>query len=808
MPSSARTPDDPAARSPRPSAPTGASADLLGSAGGREPASGTTARRRGTRPINVFQLLGLMGAFAGLAAIGGLLAGGLVAPLALASSSLTHGATQVFDDLPTELKPDELSQASYIYGNDGKTLLATYYWENRIVVPLKKISPIMQHAVIATEDKRFYEHGAVDLVGIPRAFVNNLMGKDTQGASTLTQQYVKNVLIEKAHAAGDAEGVAEATASTYERKLREAKLAIALEQQMSKDEILQGYLNIAQFGTSVYGVEAAARHYFSTTAKKLTPVQAATIAGITQRPSAYDPLVHPEASEKRRNIVLSLMYQQGYITKAEYEKARETPIKDTLKIKPVRQGCVAAKSAAFFCDYVTKVITSDPVFGKTTQDRQELLYRGGLRIVTTIDMKAQKEATKIMRQSIPVDEPHGIADAMSTVEPGTGKIVVMAQNRKYDPSPEPAKNKTSVNYNTDQAHGGSRGFQPGSTFKTFTLTEWLKEGHTLNESINASRHAWVANTFNAPCTTLGTDVWNPQNSEGAASGNITVLHATAESVNTGYSAMEHQLNLCSLADTAYDVGFRPSESGDDDVWVVPSMTLGVQNTSPLAQAAAYATYASGGTYCDPIAIVSVTDSTGKKLDVPSANCRRVIPEDIANTVTYALEHVLVPGGSAPGNTLADGRQAAGKTGTAGNSTHLWFVGYTPQLSTAVWVGNPETNLVMRHITINGTYYPYGVYGASIAAPAWKSFMDYALAGEPKETFPDPDWSMVGHVTTSDSGDDSDDDDKGSDDSGSKEDKGSSDKGSSDHGSSGKGSSGSHGGGSSHGGDHGHGHGDD
>jgi len=701
-----------------------------------------------------------MGAFAGLAAIGGLLAGGLVAPLALASSSLTHGATQVFDDLPTELKPDELSQASYIYANDGKTLLATYYWENRIVVPLDKISPLMQHAVIATEDKRFYEHGAVDLVGIPRAFLNNAMGKDTQGASTLTQQYVKNVLIEKAHSAGDAEGVAEASASNYQRKLREAKLAISLEQQMSKDEILQGYLNIAQFGTSVYGVEAAARHYFSTTAAKLTVVQAATIAGITQRPSAYDPVLHPEASEQRRNIVLSLMYQQGYISKTEYEEARATKLEDTLKVQKITQGCVTAKSAAFFCDYVTKVITSDPVFGKTTQDRQELLYRGGLRIVTTIDMKAQRKATKIMRDAIPVDETHGIADAISTVEPGTGKIVVMAQNRKYDPSPQPAKYKTSVNYNTDQAHGGSRGFQAGSTFKAFTLTEWLKEGHTLNETINATRRPWVANTFNAPCTTLGTDVWNPQNSEGAGSGNITVLHATADSVNTGYSAMEHELDLCSLADTASDVGFRPSESGDDDVWVVPSMTLGVQNTSPLAQAAAYATFASGGKYCDPVAIVSVTDANGKKLDVPSADCRRVIPEDVADTVTYALQRVLVPGGTAPESALADGRQAAGKTGTAGNSTHLWFVGYTPQLSTAVWVGNPETNIVMRHITINGHYYPGGVYGGTIAGPAWKQFMDYALAGEPKESLPPAAPSMLGRYTPPPSSSSSDDDKDG------------------------------------------------
>lgn len=704
--------------------------------------------------MNVFQLLGLMGAFAALAAVGGLLAGGLVAPLALASSGVTKGAAQVFDDLPTELEPGALSQASYIYANDGKTLLATYYWENRIVVPLDEISPLMQHAVIATEDKRFYEHGAVDLMGIPRAVLNNAMGKDTQGASTLTQQYVKNVLIEQAASVGDAEGVNEASASSYERKLREAKLAISLEQQMSKDEILQGYLNIAQFGTSVYGVEAAARHYFDTSAADLTVVQAATIAGITQRPSAYDPVLHPEASELRRNIVLSLMYQQGYITKAEYEEARSTPIADTLDVQEITQGCVAAKSAAFFCDYVTKIITSDPTFGETAEERKDLLYRGGLKITTTIDMKLERAATKLLRKTIPVDEEHGIATALSSVEPGTGKILVMAQNRAYDPSPEPAKYKTAVNYNTDQEHGGSQGFQPGSTFKPFTLSEWLKEGHTLNEQVNAASRSYVSNSFTAPCTNLGTDTWSPGNSEGRSTGWITALYATAQSVNTGFAAMEHELNLCDLADTAYDIGFRPSRTDDgDDVQVVPSMTLGVQNTSPLAQAAAYSTFASGGKYCEPIAILSVTDKDGKDLEVPSANCRRVISEDIADTVTYAMSKVIQPGGGAPAAALAGGRPAAGKTGTAGNNIHTWFVGFTPQLTTAVWVGNPATNLVMRNITINGTRYSPAVYGSSIAAPTWKTFMDTALEGEAKKSLPSPDPTLLGRyvsrTTTSD-----------------------------------------------------------
>lgn len=703
------------------------------------------------RRVNVFQLLALVGTFAALSVIGGLLLGALAAPFALGTSTVTKSGAQLFEDLPSDFEAGKLSEASYIYANDGKTLLATYYWENRIVVDLEDISDNLKHAVIATEDKRFYEHGAVDLVGIPRALVNNLGSSGTQGASTLTQQYVKNVLIEKAHAAGDDEGVTEATEGTYQRKLREAKLAIAVESEMTKDEILDGYLNIAQFGTSVYGAETAARHYFGVSAKDLSIVQAATIAGITQRPAAYDPVLHPEAAEKRRNIVLSLMYQQSYITKAEYEEARATSVADTLDVQEITQGCVAAKSAAFFCDYVTKVITSDPVFGKTAEERKNLLYRGGLSIVTTIDMKLQKKATAQLKKSIPANESHGIATALSAVEPGTGKILVMAQNRSYDPSDSPKKYTTAINYNTDQSHGGSRGFQPGSTFKPYTLAEWLKSGHTLNSTINATSRTYQQSSFKASCTGFG-GTWSPGNSEGSRSGTITALTATRLSVNTGFAAMEQQLDLCDLADTAYDIGFRPSLTNgedssdgyftDDGVEVTPSMTLGVQNTSPLAQAAAYATFANEGKYCDPIAIVSVKDASGKKLKVPDADCRRVVDADIANAVTYALQGVIRPGGGAPALSLSGGRPAAGKTGTAGNNTHTWFVGYTPQLSTAVWVGNPTKDLEMRHISVAGRA-TQNIYGSTIAGPTWKTFMDTALAKKSAKSFPAVNYSLVG-----------------------------------------------------------------
>ncbi len=680
-----------------------------------------------------------------LAGVGGLLTAGLVLPAAAGASAMTNTATKLFDELPTELEPGEPSQASHIYAANGK-LLATFYAENRTVVDLDEISMAMQNAVIAIEDKRFFAHGGVDVEGMARALVLNATTGSKQGASTLTQQYVKNVLIEEANRRGDKLGVAAARESTNERKLREAKLAIAIEDRMSKLEILESYLNIAQFGVSVYGVEAAASYYFGTTAAKLTPVQAATIAGITKAPAKYDPERNPENAEARRNIVLREMYTQGYITKAEYDDARAQKIADTLKITPTKRNCEAAGGAAYFCDYVTKVILSNEAFGKTQSERDDLLYRGGLEIHTTIDLDLQKIANKELRNTIPTKDASGLGTAMSVVEPGTGKILAMAQNRTYVADPEAVgPGKTSVNYNTDQKHGGSRGFQSGSTFKAFTLTEWLREGKPLNASVSATKTTWPGTTWRASCIDNYRYVgeYGPGNSDGRASGQTSVLRATAFSVNTAYVAMESQLDLCGVAESAHLAGFRPSlalerddpPSDDNGVEVTPSMTLGTQNTSPLAMANAYATFASGGTYCDPVAITQILTASGEELPVPQANCRTTLDAEVANGVTYALQKVLTEGGATRAR-LAGGRAAAGKTGTAQLNRHTWFIGYTPQLATAVWIGNPDRDTSMQYIRINGVPYSY-VYGSTLAAPTWKRFMDQALEGKPNVAFPSP-----------------------------------------------------------------------
>ena len=717
------------------------------------------ALNRSRHTLNPFQVLGLLAVFLILSMLGGILAAGLVVPLAAATSTGTNTVAETFYELPTVLDIDEPSQASKIYASDGKTLLASYYSENRLVVPLDQISPHLQNAVVATEDQRFWSHGGVDIRGISRAAVANVASKNSEGGSTLTQQYVKNVLITKASRANDIAGINAAREGSMARKMREAKLAINVEKSMPKEGILEGYLNIAQFGTKVYGVETAANYYFGKSAKDLSIVEAATIAGITQRPSLYDPTLNPEKNEARRNIVLRLMYDQGSITKAEYDEAVATKVVDTLNVQKLTNGCDAAGRNGFFCDYVTKVIMTDPVFGDTKDDRLDLLYHGGLNIVTTLDVNDQKAAFDILRERVPVDKDlnkQQLASALTAVEPGTGKIKVMAQNREYRAGENTAKGDkddtskthTAVNYNTGYDMGGSNGFEVGSTFKTFVLAEWLRSGHTLNEQVGAQVKTWKFREFTAPCTALApNDTWAPRNAaDGLASGQRSVLQATAFSINTAYAHMAAKVNLCSVADMASAAGFEPTNPIENgDVKVVPSMILGVQQTSPLAMANAYATFAAGGVRCTPIAITSVTDREGNSLPVPTANCQQTIDSATVNGVTYALSKVVSSSGGAANAALAGGRPGAGKTGTTNNNTNAWFVGYTPQLSTAVWMGNPENPKEgMTNVSLNGRYYGR-IYGGTVTAPIWKKFMDTALKDAPKEKFAPVGINQLGKV---------------------------------------------------------------
>ena len=697
------------------------------------------------RRITAAQALGLLLAFVLVSGLGGVLASGLVMPAVGATSTVTNTSVRLFDDLPEELETVPLSEKSVVLAADG-TLLAEFYSENRIVVPLDQVSQPMRDAVIAIEDHRFYEHGAIDPQGMLRALVVTATTDDVQGGSTLTQQYVKNVLVQAALEAGtDAERVAAIEAATTSqgtegiaRKLAEAKMAIALEQRWSKDQILEAYLNIAQFGLSVYGVEAAAQYYFSTPAANLNYLQAATIAGITRGPSLYDPTRNPEDSQARRDRVLRRMLETDKITQEEYDAGIATPIADTLVIGVPKATCMAANAvggAGYFCDYVTKIIANDPIFGETKAERSRLLLEGGLTITTTLDVAMQVAANEEVQAGVPVLDPSGVGSAISVVQPGTGQVLAMAQNRVYNNTTTVGPGETSVNFNTDNQYGSASGFPPGSTFKPFTLLQWFKDGHGLSERVNGTARMRNENEFTACGSRLGSRPWPLGNSEGGR-GIMTVQDATRNSVNNAYADMAAQLDLCDIMTGAAELGVHKAGgiSGEGPFDPFPSNVIGVQSIAPLTMANAFAAFASGGVYCDPIAITSIVNRAGDPLPVPSANCRQALDPGIAAAMNHALSQVFT-GTARQVGALPD-RVAAGKTGTTSENEHTWFVGYTPQLSTAVWVGFPDNWRPMQRMEIAGQY-RRNVYGSTIAGPTWKRFMVRAVAPYPVAGFAAP-----------------------------------------------------------------------
>ncbi|MFC7457036.1 transglycosylase domain-containing protein [Brachybacterium sp. GCM10030267] len=646
-------------------------------------------------PVAMLQFLYLLLGMIAVSALGGVLLAAFFLPAVSAASAVAEDGVELFESYPTELEVQPLNEASRIEAADG-SLLATFYTENRIMVPLEKISPHMQHAVIAVEDRRFYEHGGVDLKGTARAFLSNMGGGPTQGGSTLTQQYVKNALLMDAVQRGDQEDIKEATEQTYGRKAREAKLAISLEKRWSKDEILNAYLNVAQFGPSQYGVETGARHYFSKNAADLNPGEAALLAGVTNGPNQYDPVDHPEAGEQRRNEVLADMRSEGYITEEEYTQYTEQPVEDMLQIQNVRAGCADAGRSGFFCDYVTRTLLSDPEFAPTYEERQKLLYGGGLTIRTTLDPVKQKIAGEILERRVPGDAQHGFGHSIVTVEPGTGNILTMAENRTFNPYQEVNPGETAINYNVPKALGGSSGFPVGSTFKPFVLQEWLETNHSITDRVSTVREPM--SRFPAKCLPRGAWRENPgYNPDNAVSVRIspmeTALNATKFSINTAYANMARQLDLCDIAEGARELGVVPAthDPADPQTWdasiediygteLAPAViVLGEVRISALDMAGAYATYAAGGTYCKPQAVTEVIDRNGEAMPISGAECHQAVDKKVADTMAWTLEQDLEDPRATGKGKIIEGHPAGGKTGTSGSQFHTWYVGFTQHL---------------------------------------------------------------------------------------------------------------------------------
>ena len=685
----------------------------------------TSARGRSLTPPQVVSMLVV---FLTLSCVGGVLSAGFAAPFVGATAALTKASAELFEELPSDFNVQQPSQISTLLAADG-TEITKFYAENRIVVPLNSISVNMQNAIVAVEDQRFYQHQGVDPTGMVRALVSNNAGGSRQGASTLTQQYVRNTLIETGLKNDDHKLIRDATESTVARKLREMKFALSLEQKYSKQQILEGYLNIAAFSPSTYGVEASSLHYFNKHAKDLTVAEAALLAGTTNAPSAYDPKSQPELAKNRRNWVLAKMLEEKFITKQQYDEAVNSEIKLDIQDSPA--GCGAAGSYAYFCTYVVNEILGSENFGPNVAARRQLLTRGGLKITTTLNLERQSAADSVIQARTPIGGSDGANSTIVSIEPGTGRIQALAQNTNYEDS--------QLVFAADAKHGGIElpggnvGFQPGSTFKAIILAEWLKTGHTPYQMLNASAPKnYGPNTFTVSCDPeRAASPWPVNNVAGTNAGMMTVREATKQSINTGFTEMLRDLDVCEVTKLAASMGITKADGSQLDP--DPSIALGSAPVPPLSMANAYATFASGGKYCKPIAIDQILDASGTSMAVPSADCTQVMDQGAADETAKTLRATSEPGGTAKDAVF--GRPIAGKTGTTEEAENTWFVGFTPQLSTAVWIGDAtESGRSLVGRTIGGVYFPK-IYGSDLAVPMWRDYMTQAVANDPALPIP-------------------------------------------------------------------------
>lgn len=660
-----------------------------------------------------------------LCLLAGICLAGLLFPVIGTAGLLAKGGADDFLALPSKLETPPLAQRSRVLDREGH-VIATLFTENRVQVTLAQVPKGAQDALIAIEDSRFYEHRGIDVKGTMRAVArNSSAGTVQQGGSTLTQQYVKNVLIESARTKAGQQAARE---KSVHRKLQEARYALALEKTMTKDEILEGYLNIAYYGNGVYGIGTAAAHYWGVPVSKLTLAQGALLAGMVQNPRRYDPQDNPRNAISRRNVVLGRMRDLGYLTPQQALAASRAGL--GLKITNVRSGCEApGVTAPFFCDYVRRYLEDGPAgagLGTTRQERQEALLAGGLTIRTTLDPKVQRAAQKAVDEQVPRDDPFGAAAVADVVEPGTGAVRAMAVDRGFGTG----KGQTKVNL----ALGGSLGFFGGSTFKVFTLARAIQMGISPQLTLYAPQRycpkAFVYRLADGSC---------PGNAGDSESGRFTMVKASWESVNTYFIQLAERTGLDAPIGLAEAMGVRAVDRTfeGDHLNHYPSFIIGgADGVSPLAMAGAYATFAARGQYCPPNPIASIRDAHGEEVSLPTSPCSQVLEQQVADTVTSILRGVIDgPAKGRTGKAASIGRPAAGKTGTTDESKAAWFVGYTPELATAVWVGKP-TPTPMRGVTINGRRYR-AVYGGSLPAPIWRHVMQGALKGEPVQNFATP-----------------------------------------------------------------------
>lgn len=684
---------------------------------------------------------GVAGRIAVVSVVAGLVVAAVIMPITGLIGVATRDAANTFNNLKLPALGHVPTRSEIL---DSRGHLIAYYYPGgiyRVPVSYDEIAPVMRHAIVAIEDSRFYQHGALDPRGTLRAFASDAKGDAVQGGSTLAQQYVKNALILTSRTEKEKEAAA---ADTPERKIRELRIAASVEHELTKSQLLAGYLNVAYFENNAYGIQVAAERYFGTSAKHLTLTESAMLAGMVENPTADDPMLYAGTAKKRRNVVLARMAQLGYITKAAAAKAENEGLGLHPSTIPLQTGCLSASARpeAFFCDYVLAVLRTDTAYKKVQRD---LDSTGGLKIYTTMsarDERAAENAVNFVQPSnSAVYNPGNNADSEVLIQPGTGKVRAIAVNRPYGNGP----GEDTIDYAVDSKYDGGGGVQTGSSSKIFTLLTALKQGIPFGFSMKVSSPAVVGGYTNCRDQQLAS--YSLTNAEGPTTKGaetFTLYNGTTQSINVFFAQLEQKVGLCNVVKTAASLGLHSADGkplfqragrmppADD----LPSFTLGSgAYVSPMSMAAAYATVASRGIYCKPVAIESIVTNTGSHLPVESANCHRALSTAVADAANHILQGVLVSPGTAAG--LGIGRPAAAKTGTANGGSFAAFAGYTPTLAGYVSVFNPNNQFTYGAMVGARACYrlvdgaqdcPGQMFGANAPGSTWQETFLHAALG--------------------------------------------------------------------------------
>jgi len=588
-------------------------------------------------------------------------------------------------DQEVDLRP--LAVPSIVYAADGSELDLFVAEENRVPIALDQVPDHVVRAVLDAEDERFFDHGPLDLRAMARALVENVeSGGISQGGSTITQQLVKTALLTPEQDVG--------------RKVQEAALAVRLEDQMSKREILERYLNTVYFGNGQYGIEAAAQRYFSTPASELTMGQGILLASMIRNPVGGDPWVFPDEAIGRREVVIERMAALGHVDPEQVEELKAEPLPEPPPERP-------AQGSDYFVEYAKQTLLADERLGATSQDRIQALFKGGLKIYTTLDPHAQRIAEEQVAAIVP-DTGGQFGAALVSVEPATGAVRALVGGAGFE--------RSKFNLVTD-----GQGRQAGSSFKPFTLAAALEAGYLPNDVINGSYPCRIPD----PESVEG--IWEPRNVEGSIGGSMTLTEATVNSVNCAYARLIKLVGPQRVVDVAKRMGVM------EPLRPFLSLTLGSEDVTPLSMASAYATLAAEGERRAPYVVERVEDRNGKVVFKTEPKAERAVSAQNARTINQVLTQVVNRGTGAAAAIPGWAGGVGGKTGSADNNLNAWFVGYTPNLSTAVWMGTPGSP--QRPMTNVGGI---TVYGGTYPAMIWGSYMRALEAGKPVQRFAAPD----------------------------------------------------------------------